>query len=92
VATQLEATEVNSNRRKRYLWDEWLNGAVWEGKSVRAGGDDWVCKDSSFISQLYKAAYERGLLVHVTPKGNGVVEWRAYSKDKSNDAEDSNVA
>jgi hypothetical protein len=85
MATQLEATSVDTSGRRRYLWDEWLNGHVWLGHR----GVDWVCKDTSFISQLYKAAYERGLLVTVSPKGNGAIEWQ--SRPAKDDAK-SNVA
>lgn len=68
-------------RRSRYDWDAWLDGGVWEGKK----GEDFTCKTSSFVSQLYKAAYDRQLRIHVRPKGDDVVEWEAFSAEANSD-------
>ncbi len=77
MAVRLEK-ETLAERRSRYDWPNWLDGNVWQGRQ----GEDFTCKETSFVSQLYKAAYDRGLRIHVRPLPDGIVEWEAYESDE----------
>lgn len=82
MATRLNKDTLDAARRSRYNWDEWLDGSVWQ--AVR--GEDFTCKVQSFVSQLYKAAYDKGMKIHVHPDSDGrVVEWNAYDDDDTED-------
>ncbi len=82
MATRLNKQSLETNwRRSRYDWEAWLDGGVWQGRR----GDDFTCKTTSFVSQLYKAAYDRGLRIHVRLISDGVVEWEAYTAENASD-------
>ncbi len=82
MATRLNKQSLEANwRRSRYDWGAWLDGGVWQGRK----GEDFTCKTTSFVSQLYKAAYDRGLRIHVRLHDNDVVEWEAFSDENASD-------
>lgn len=91
MATRLNKETLESGRKSQYDWDQWLDGSVWEAIE----GEDYTCKQQSFVSQLYKAAYDRGKHVHVRPDV-GRVEWEAYvaevDDEESRSGDISNVA
>jgi hypothetical protein len=101
MAVRLDRETLTRNR-SRYRWDEWLDGTAWQGRQgtpeqVALPDDDpdhrdFTCKVTSFVSQLYKAAYDRGLRVEVHPKPDGVVEWEAYEPDENEQADSNSAA
>ena len=82
MAVRLNKKALESDwRRSRYDWEAWLDGGVWQGRR----GEDFTCKTTSFVSQLYAAAYNRGMRIHVRLQGEDVVEWQAdLAASKSN--------
>jgi hypothetical protein len=64
MANQL--TEFPSKPRRRYPWDEWLNGEVWQVQQ----GEDFDCTMASFYTLLWVTAKTRGGKARTTRDGN----------------------
>lgn len=69
-----KVNEWPTTARRRYPWEQWLDGEMWELER----GTDFYNTPNAFRTQAYVAATARGVKVRTTAKKNGSLVIQAY--------------
>jgi|APSaa5957512535_1039671.scaffolds.fasta_scaffold24847_2 hypothetical protein len=78
MANMVEHMPDEYETRRKYDWNRWLDGNVWELKE----GEDFIVPLRSIAAQAYQAANRRGLGISVSVNSNeGWVRVRAAEDD-----------
>lgn len=79
MAKALKNYEFPPSRRRKYPWDTWMDGQVWQLNR----GDDFVVGFDQMRKNVYNAAWSRGLHVRTRREKDGLIVQAFNPKEKA---------